>query len=1322
MNTEDEATDRATFYRDADGDGYAGSTTGRFCDLPSGYEAANEGDCNDASTAINPGATEVCDGGNTDENCNGTADNADSGAADAGKTTFYRDADGDGYTGSTTGRFCDLPSGYEAANDGDCNDGSAAVNPGATETCNGIDDDCVGGVDNGLSFSNYYADADGDGYGASSASAVSSCSPVAGSVTNNGDCNDGRATAYPGAPELCNGLDDNCNASVDENVGSFRYYRDDDGDGFGDPSVSLSNCTGVVPDGFVSNNGDCDDAAILYADADGDGVGAGAFAGCGVSSNNDNCPSVSNASQANCDADSQGNACDLDDDNDTYGDLNDAFACDAAKWVADASMTTGQLSAFLAGATAVEVNATGMTPAQLGAVADNASHIAVNGITGAFTITSALSSAQITAILDHVQPGSSFVGGATVTIDATGMSPTQLGAVAADIGSVSTVENVTLTSGSSASDIAALVSKAPAGEATIVATGMSSSQLAAGISGSTAVAVTGTVVIDSGLTPAQIAELTASLGASGSTDVQYDTTGMSPAQQAAVTASIAAITATNGGTNPYCSTVDADSDGYFADSCYANLVDCGDASAAVYPGAAELCANDGTDNDCDGEATSDAEATDSTSYYADADGDGFGAGTAVKSCVALAGHVLGGTDCNDSSNLVHPGAAELCANLPVDNDCDGSIDESEAGDRSTWYADGDSDGAGDPASTQLACAQPTGFVAVAGDGCPSNAALTAAISYYRDLDLDGAGDPSVTASFCSTTAPAGYSTVAGDGCPGDPNKIAPGACGCGVADADADSDGTLNCLDGCPNDPNKTSPGACGCGVVDADSDGDGTANCLDGCPNDSAKTAPGACGCGIADTDFNGNTVADCLETSPVLSLTPSVTSLSAGDTLVLRVSGSAPTAPLGGVQVAMHFDPTRFLAVGIAPVAGGPFQTEIGEQLDNTAGTIVYSIGVAPSATTGMTTAANLFDISFVALDADTVCSSNALITFGDVGPATTRFIDMSAGIVAAITAVPPYLRVDSDAPVLSALMANASVPTDAGSTYGGFVAQPSVTATDDCDGARAVTVAVTYPDLTVGTGWPSGGLFPIGMSTVSWTAEDSLGNFSTGSRTVTVLPYQLVDAAFAYDGFLSTNSSRQIRLSVGAQTSTLTVALTGASGSVSGIQVPVAAGYACISAKDGAHSVTDTVAPSVASRRYTASFALRQGDSNDDDVVDIFDYAIFLADRSTLASPNRAPDARSNFNADTLVNGVDFAFISLNFLRVGETCGSFTGPEPRTRVSVKDLRRTGLGQLAVADLNHDGWVDLRDMQAYVAGGGASDPQPVQGGSSTFSNTVDW
>jgi len=110
------------------------------------------------------------------------------------------DADNDGYT------TCN----------GDCNDNNAAIHPGAAEVCNGIDDDCDGSIDEGLQFSMYYTDADGDSYGDKNDVGVSSCSPVAGKVTNNSDCNDANAAVHPGATELCNGIDDNCSGTTDE--------------------------------------------------------------------------------------------------------------------------------------------------------------------------------------------------------------------------------------------------------------------------------------------------------------------------------------------------------------------------------------------------------------------------------------------------------------------------------------------------------------------------------------------------------------------------------------------------------------------------------------------------------------------------------------------------------------------------------------------------------------------------------------------------------------------------------------------------------------------------------------------------------------------------------------------------------------------------------------------------------------------------------------------------------------------------------------------------------------------------------------------------
>lgn len=177
------------FYKDEDGDGFGKLTdTVHNFNVPAGY-AADSTDCNDANAAIHPGAVELCNG--IDDNCNGQIDEGNA---------CVTDRDEDGYT----------------VEQGDCNDSSAAVNPGATEVCNGIDDNCNGQIDEGVQTT-FYRDSDGDGYGSSSNTIVA-CSVPAGYVTNQGDCSDNNATVHPGATEVCNGIDDNCNGQIDENA------------------------------------------------------------------------------------------------------------------------------------------------------------------------------------------------------------------------------------------------------------------------------------------------------------------------------------------------------------------------------------------------------------------------------------------------------------------------------------------------------------------------------------------------------------------------------------------------------------------------------------------------------------------------------------------------------------------------------------------------------------------------------------------------------------------------------------------------------------------------------------------------------------------------------------------------------------------------------------------------------------------------------------------------------------------------------------------------------------------------------------------------
>ena len=291
------ATGTTTFYLDADGDGYGGGTTGAYCDLPSGYVSSST-DCDDSSAAINPSATEICDAADTDEDCDGLADDLDTGAT--GTTTFYLDSDGDGYGGGTTGAYCDLPSGY-AATSTDCDDSSAAINPSATEICDAADtdEDCDGLADDldtgATGTTTWYTDTDGDGFG--SGGDADWCDMPAGYAADSTDCDDTDAAVNPDAQEICDptdtdedcdGLADDADSSVD---GTSTWYVDADGDGYGG-ATSTSRCdaasgyteastdcddgnAGVHPDAaeIVGDevDGDCDGGEICYADEDEDG-------------------------------------------------------------------------------------------------------------------------------------------------------------------------------------------------------------------------------------------------------------------------------------------------------------------------------------------------------------------------------------------------------------------------------------------------------------------------------------------------------------------------------------------------------------------------------------------------------------------------------------------------------------------------------------------------------------------------------------------------------------------------------------------------------------------------------------------------------------------------------------------------------------------------------------------------------------------------------------------------------------------------------------------------------------------------------------------
>lgn len=168
-------------------------------------------DCDDADALRYAGALEVCDVGNRDEDCD---------AATLGGV----DSDADGFVDA---RCCN-----GATCGDDCNDAVRGASPMGTEVCNRIDDDCDGRVDEGV-LQDVYLDLDGDGRGGLTSTLEMRCASDAGYSVHHDDCNDASLVQAPGIPEVCDGIDNDCNGMVDDNALAAPWYPDGDGDGFG---------------------------------------------------------------------------------------------------------------------------------------------------------------------------------------------------------------------------------------------------------------------------------------------------------------------------------------------------------------------------------------------------------------------------------------------------------------------------------------------------------------------------------------------------------------------------------------------------------------------------------------------------------------------------------------------------------------------------------------------------------------------------------------------------------------------------------------------------------------------------------------------------------------------------------------------------------------------------------------------------------------------------------------------------------------------------------------------------------------------------------
>ncbi|MBT8269812.1 MAG: fibronectin type III domain-containing protein, partial [Bacteroidia bacterium] len=522
-------------------------------------------------------STEICDG--IDNNCDG---NIDEGVTN----TYYADNDNDTFGDPTNSiQSCSAPAGYVADNT-DCDDTNNTVYPGAPELCDGLDNDCNALVDDTLTFTTYYADTDNDGYGNAS-STVSTCDGApAGYVVDNTDCDDTNNTVYPGAPEICDGLDNDCNALVDDTLTFITYYADTDNDGYGDASSTVSTCDGA-PAGYVADNTDCDDTN--------NAINPVAI---------EVCDGIDNNCDGNID-EGVTNTYYADTDNDTFGDPgNTVQACSAP----------------------------------VGYVSDNSDCDDTDGAINPNTIwylDSDSDSYAASTVTQCANPGAGYVLTVLPTTDCD--------------------------DGNGAVNPAA----------TEICDGIDNN-----CDGNIDEGVTNTYYADTDNDgygdPGNAVQACSLPGGYSINNFDCDDT--------------------DGSINP--DTVwylDGDSDSYAASTLtqctnpgagYVLTVlpttDCDDTNNAINPGAVEVC--DGIDNNCDGNIDEGVTNT----YYADTDNDTFGdPGNTIQACSAPAGYVADNTDCDDTDGSINP--------------------------NTIWYLDGDSDSYA--VSTVTQCTSPgVGYV------------------------------------------------------------------------------------------------------------------------------------------------------------------------------------------------------------------------------------------------------------------------------------------------------------------------------------------------------------------------------------------------------------------------------------------------------------------------------------------------------------------------------------------------------------------------------------------------------------------------------------
>jgi hypothetical protein len=631
-------------------------------------------------------------------------------------------------------------------------------------------------VNNGCQ-SLWYPDTDGDGYGAGNP--VSACIQPINTSPNNLDCNNAIAAINPGATEICNGnIDDDCDGladNADPNVIALVWYQDNDGDGKGNPNISLLSC--LMPQGYVSNSLDCDDNSI---------------AACPTPA----MPVTSNVADVTAVFSWSGTTC-------AQNYSLEYKLKSSPAWnviLLDPWVVTYQASGLLPGLkyqwriktlcnTAGNVGSAYTTvqnfTTKYRVYPDNDFDGFGNSFSASILIPTfpvvgySLNNLDCNDNSNAINPAASEICNNNLDDDCDGLTD------GADPQTVVTTwyqdndsdgkGNPAVSQTACSQPIGYVSNNLDCDDNNVAVCPMPVAPLTSTITDVT------TTVSWSGTNCAQRYNLQYKRKVDvnwiyitlASNTLTYVFNNLLPGTKYQWRVSTVCDSVSNVVSSPipvqnfttrYRVYPDADGDGYGNSLSSAvfvatiptpgyssNNLDCNDNNSAAHPGGTEIC--NLADDNCNGITD---EGIPVSTYYLDIDNDGYGnVAFTILACTVPGGYASNSADCNDTNYNIRPNAPEIC-NGGLDDDCDGLVDNLDPGvtGQSTWYIDSDGDGLGDFATTLLSCIPPLGYVGNSLD-CNDNSSSPVCLA-PSGLNVSGMTSNSASLSWANSPCVSNY--------------------------------------------------------------------------------------------------------------------------------------------------------------------------------------------------------------------------------------------------------------------------------------------------------------------------------------------------------------------------------------------------------------------------------------------------------------------------------------------------------------------------------------------------------------------------------------